>query len=160
MTSKADFSDSDWKLLVQAPSVAGMYITLASPSVTDSVKESMAVAGKISAAAKNADGGGLISAVVGEFKSFSNIRDAQPKFESRELDKIKVEALTSLRRAADVANGGTDAADATEYRQWVHDIATAAAEAAKEGDFLGIGGVRVNDEEKAALADIAGALGL
>lgn len=160
MTSKADFSASDWKVLVQAPSVAGMYITLASPSVTDSVKESMAVAGKIADAAKNSDGNGLIAAVVGEFKSFSNIKEAQPNFESREIEKIKAEALASLRKAADVANNGTDAADAAQYRQWVHDIATAAAEAAKEGDFLGIGGVRVNDEEKAALADIAEALGL
>lgn len=160
MTNKANFSESDWKKLVQAPSVAGMYITLASPSVTDSVKESMAVASKISAAAKNSEGSGLISAVVEEFKSFANIREAQPKFESRDLDSIKSEAISALRAAASAANSGTDASDAAEYRQWVHDIATAAAEAAKEGDFLGIGGVRVNDAEKAALADIAAALGL
>lgn len=160
MASKTDFSDSDWKRLVQAPSIAGMYITLASPSVTDSVKESMAVASKISAAAKNSEGSGLISAVVEEFKSFANIREAQPKFESRELDKIKAEAIDSLRAAAKAANSGADASDATKYCQWVHDIATAAAEAAKEGDFLGIGGVQVNDEEKAALKDIADALGL
>lgn len=160
MTSKANFADGDWKKLVQAPSIAGMYITLASPSVTDSVKESMAVASKISAAAKNSDGAGLISAVVEEFKSFSNIREAQPSFESRDVDSIKAEALSALQAAASVANAGTDAGDAQEYRQWVHDIATAAAEAAKEGDFMGIGGVRVNDAEKAALADIADALGL
>jgi hypothetical protein len=34
------------------------------------------------------------------------------------------------------------------------------AEAAKEGGFLGIGGVRVSDAERAALGDIAGALGV
>lgn len=103
---------------------------------------------------------GLISAVVEEFKSFSNIREAQPKFESRDLDAIKGEAISALRAAASAANSGADASDAAAYRQWVHDIATAAAEAAKEGDILGIGGVRVNDAEKAALADIAEALGV
>ena len=35
-----------------------------------------------------------------------------------------------------------------------------AAEAAKEGGVFGIGGVSVNDAEKAALGEVAGALGL
>jgi hypothetical protein len=36
----------------------------------------------------------------------------------------------------------------------------AVAEAAPEGGFLGFGGVRVSDAEKATLAEISGALGL
>lgn len=160
MTTKADFSENDWKLLTRAPSIAGMYITLASPSLTDSIKESAAVAGKIADVAKNKNGGELVNAVVGDFKDFASVREAQPQFEARELEGIKAEALSKLRSAADVVNRNASESDAAEYRQWVYDVAVAAAEAAKEGDVLGFGGVRVSEEEKAALTDIAGALGL
>ena len=160
MTTKSSFSDSNWKLLVQAPAIAGMYITLASPSIADSIKESMAVAGKIADVAKGKSGGELISSIVAEFKDFSSIRGAQPKFEARDMDGMKAEALSSLRAAADAVDNDASASDAAEYRQWVYDIAIAAAQAAKEGDVLGFGGVKVNDAEKAALADIADALGI
>ncbi|MEM7127389.1 MAG: hypothetical protein AAF702_13735 [Chloroflexota bacterium] len=160
MTHKSTFSENDWKLLIQAPSIAGMYITLASPSIGDSIKESMAIASKIADVAKGQSGGELVSEIVAEFKDFSSIRSAQPQFESRDMDGMKSEALASLRSAAQAASSGTGAADAAEYRQWVYDIAIAAANAAKEGDVLGIGGVRVNEAEEAALADIASALGI
>ncbi|MFO7632566.1 MAG: hypothetical protein R6W76_08510 [Caldilinea sp.] len=39
-------------------------------------------------------------------------------------------------------------------------VAVATAEAAKEGDFMGIGGVRVNEAEKAALQQLAEILGV
>jgi len=39
-------------------------------------------------------------------------------------------------------------------------ISQAVAEASTEGGFLGFGGVRVSDAEKATLAEISGALGL
>jgi hypothetical protein len=48
---------------------------------------------------------------------------------------------------------------AADYKQMVIIVAAKAAEAAKEGGFLGIGGAQVSNTEKAALASIATALG-
>ena len=160
MTNKAAFSADEWKTLQQAPMVAGMYITIASPSITDSMKESMAVARKVSEAIKGSSGGALVTELMSELTDFSSIRAIQPDFKERTPDGIKAEAIGQIRAVASILDGKVSAADANEYKQWVYDAAVAAAEAAKEGDFLGIGGERVNDEERAALAELKNALGI
>lgn len=160
MTTKTAFSTDEWKTLMQAPFVAGMYITIASPSLTDAVKESMAVANQIAKTAQSASGSALLSALVGEFKDLSTAKMAQPNFDAREIEAIKSEAIADIKSAAALLNSKATPAEASEIKQWVYDIGVTAAEAAKEGDILGIGGVRVSDEEKAALAQLASALGV
>ena len=160
MPSKSDFTTEEWLALQQAPMSAGMLITMADPSVTDSIKESMAVASEIAKAVKSSSFTGLLGELLDEFSDLSAVRKAQPKFESRKPDELRSEILAGLRSAALLVDGKADAGDAATYKQFVYDIAVAAAEAAKEGDFLGFGGVRVSDEEKAALAQLAGILGI
>jgi hypothetical protein len=46
-----------------------------------------------------------------------------------------------------------------DFRRLVLEVARRVAEAGKEGGFLGFGGVRVSDEEKVAIGQIAAALG-
>ena len=50
--------------------------------------------------------------------------------------------------------------NAQGFKRWLLATARHAAEAAKEGGVLGIGGVSVSDAEQAALAEVAGALGI
>ena len=49
--------------------------------------------------------------------------------------------------------------DSEAFKNWLQELALKAAEAAKEGGFLGFGGVAVSDAEKATLAQISDALG-
>ena len=44
--------------------------------------------------------------------------------------------------------------DAAPFKNWLAEISQKVAEASKEGGFLGFGGVRISDAEKATLADI------
>ena len=48
--------------------------------------------------------------------------------------------------------------DAAAFKAWLRGISQKVAKASVEGGFLGVGGVRVSDAEKATLADIAKAL--
>ena len=48
--------------------------------------------------------------------------------------------------------------EAAPVKSWLYSVAVATAEAAKEGDFLGFGGVKVNEAETAALAELAAIL--
>ena len=50
-------------------------------------------------------------------------------------------------------------ADAAGFKAWLQDVARTAAEAGKEGGFMGFGGVAVSDAERATLAEISSALG-
>ncbi|MCB0140528.1 MAG: hypothetical protein KDE50_11525 [Caldilineaceae bacterium] len=160
MTTKAAFTTDEWKTLMQAPFVVGMYITMASPSLTDAIKESMAVAKEIAKTAESASGSELLTALVDEYKDAATAKMAQPDFNTRDIEAIKTEALADVKSAAAVLKSKATPAEATEITKWIYDIGVAAAEAAKEGDFLGIGGVRVSDDEKAALAQLASALGV
>jgi len=50
--------------------------------------------------------------------------------------------------------------DAAAFKNWLRQISQHVAEAAKEGGFLGIGGVTVSEAEKATLTEISSALKL
>ena len=63
----------------------------------------------------------------------------------------------SLEALKDVANILAHKApqDAHAFKDWLKDIATKVAEAGTEGGFLGFGGIKVSDLEKATLDEIA-----
>ncbi len=159
MTTKSDFSSEEWTLLVQAPMSVSALITLSSPALGDALKESMAVAKQIAATAQADDNGELLAALVGEYQNKDEIKQAQPEMKSKDPNESMDQLLASLSAAADVLNAKTLPEEADEVKQWLNSLAVTAAEAAKEGDFMGIGGVRVNDKEKAMLRQIAQSLG-
>ena len=67
-------------------------------------------------------------------------------------------SLANLREVFKILDAKAPA-DAAAFKTWLRGISQKVAEAASEGSFLGFGGVRVSDAEKATLDDIARALG-
>jgi hypothetical protein len=61
-------------------------------------------------------------------------------------------------RGAIATVAGKNPADVASYKSLVLDTAQRAAEASKEGGFLGIGGTRVSQEEQSALDQIRNVL--
>lgn len=68
------------------------------------------------------------------------------------------QAVMRLQNALSVLRAKSPA-EAASYAQWVQDVAQKVAEASKEGGFLGFGGERVSDPERALLARLAAAIG-
>jgi len=66
--------------------------------------------------------------------------------------------IGALKNAATLL-GSKDQSALTGYRTLIMNVATAVAEAAKEGGFLGIGAKQVSDAERAAVAEIKAAIG-
>ncbi|MEZ4655934.1 MAG: hypothetical protein R2911_00005 [Caldilineaceae bacterium] len=160
MTTQSAFTSAEWKTLMQAPFVAGLYITMADPSLSGSFKESVAVASKVVNTARSTSGTELLMALAGEFNNFSHAAQARPEFAAHNIESIKAEALADINAAAELLQQKATAAESAEIRHWLYSVAVAAAEAAKEGGFLGIGGARVSDAEKAVLAQLAQALNI
>jgi hypothetical protein len=75
-------------------------------------------------------------------------------------EQVQAAATEILRRTSELLANKATPEEAAEVKQWLAKIGQATAEAAKEGGFLGIGGVLVSDEEKAALATIKSTLGI
>lgn len=73
--------------------------------------------------------------------------------------EITAKAVESLRQAASVVDSKAPQ-EAPAFKAWLLDISKNVADASTEGGFLGFGGVKVSDAEKATLADIQSALKL
>ena len=160
MTTKADFSTEEWQSIVQAPMAIGGLVTLASPAIGDAMKESMSVAKKLAEMAQNTGNEELLGALAAEFKSRDTAKEAQLKLETRDPAAVKAQMLGVVQSAAAAIDAKAAPDEATKAKQWLYSLGEAAANAAKEGDFMGIGGQRVSPEEEAVLGEIKTALGI
>jgi hypothetical protein len=102
----------------------------------------------------------LVKAVAEDFSN-SEARGAarnrvQSIFKTAQRD-LKRQAIEELRSVASILDRKAPE-DAVAFKTWIQEIAQKAAEAAKEGGFLGFGGVSVSEAEKATLAEISAAL--
>ena len=155
--SKHDFSAEDWQGVVALPVEVSMYISLASPAMGDMFKESMALANMVAAVANDLDATGLLAEIGTEYKDKETLKKAQPYLDKSSVEAANAKLLESVRAKVAILDA-TAGAEARPVKAWLYRVAVATAEAAKEGDFMGIGGVRVNDAEKAALAELAAIL--
>ena len=164
MADKSSFTPEEWKLLLESVMMAGIAVTAAEPSgLWGVLKESFASGSALRQAKTDPGSNPLIKAVAADFgtaEGQSAARDGlREKLVGSRPAEIKAKCIETLRQAgAVVAAKAPD--DAAAFKGWLHNISQHVAEAAKEGGFLGIGGVLVSDAEKATLTEISDALGL
>jgi hypothetical protein len=159
MTTKADYTAEEWELLTKGPFMAAMAVVAASPSGPIGViKELSAIGQVLEEASQSGETNALINSLVSDIKA--GYRPAGPTEQVQRLEEIKALALQTCREVATLFARKAPAPEVEGYKRWLLTVAQRAAEAAKEGGFLGIGGVRVSEAEQATLAEIAGALGV
>ena len=162
MADKASFTTDEWTLLLQSVMAAGVAVSMADPGgLWAMLKEGVASGGSLVKAKMGAGTNPLIKAVVADLES-SPARGAasdalQAKFPSSSPADIKRTCIGILGQAAALLDAKAPG-DAAAFKAWLGEISQGVAEAAKEGEFLGIGGVLVSDAEKATLAEISGIL--
>jgi hypothetical protein len=156
MTGKADFTDEEWTRLKRAPFIAGMAISLSDPGgPIELVKETAATLKTVTGAVGDQQRGELVGAVAAEAiadaKAHRNpFGDFKPKgaLAGQEI----LEEIAAVNRIV-TAKAGSE--DAEAYRTWLNDAAREAADAAKEGGFLGFHAVRVSEGEQRMLDKLA-----
>jgi hypothetical protein len=151
MTQKADFSDAEWARLERAPFVAGMAISLADPGgPIEAVKESMAVIKTVTEAAQSS-GGGLVDAVAKSVAEKAQQRKS-PIGDFKPRGALAGEQiLDELRAVNELVTSKATPEEAAAFREWLRTAAKRAAEAAKEGGFLGFNAQLVSEGEQAML---------
>jgi broad specificity phosphatase PhoE len=156
MTSKADFTEEEWTRLKRAPFIAGMAISLADPGgPIELVKETAATLGTVREAAESGGRGELIDALAQEVvaearERKSPLQDFRPKgaLAGQEI----LEELSEVNR---IVSAKATPEEATSYREWLQAAAREAADAAKEGGFLGFRAERVSEGEQRMLDKLA-----
>src|SRR4051794_15723168 len=147
MTSKSAFSEEEWNSLVQAPFLVGMAISLADPGgAIEATKETMAtVRGATNPTTREQlltevalDVQQLVQAHTHPLKGYRPGGEGDPREEI--LEKVRgIHQLVVAKATPE---------EASAFGAWLVDVAQAAAEAAKEGGFMGIGAKRVSDREQ------------
>lgn len=163
MANKTNFTPDEWKKMLEAPLLAGFAVSAADPSgFIGTLQEGFASAKSLAAAKANPGADALIKAVVEDLLTSEGRAAAREGVktvvEGAQLPQIKDRALAELRRTASILDAKAPS-DSAAFKNWLNEIANLVAEAGTEGGFLGFGGVKVTDVERATLAEISTALG-
>jgi hypothetical protein len=147
MTSKSDFTEEEWARVIRAPFVAGMAITLADPGgPIEAAKESMA---SIRSATNPPTREQLLAEVALDIQAqvqqhHNPVKGYRPTGTTAPGEQV----LGELREVhALVASRASDEETAA-FGAWLVSTAQDAADAAKEGGFMGFNAEQVSQREK------------
>ena len=159
MTGKTDFTEEEWTRLKRSPFVAGMAISLSDPGgPIELVKETAATLRTVTGPVAQGDRGELVTAVAEEVAAEAKARK-NPLSDFRAKGALAgQEILEELAAVNAIVSAKGSPEDAEAFRAWLKDAAQEAANAAKEGGFLGFHAVRVSEGEQRMLDKLAGAL--
>jgi hypothetical protein len=157
MTSKADFSEEEWTRLKRAPFVAGMSISLADPGgPIEVVKETAATLKTVREAADSGGRGELVDAVAQEAVADARERkNPLHDFKPAKGALAGQEILEELGEVNRIVSAKATPEEADAYRDWLRAAAQEAANAAKEGGFMGFHAERVSEGEQRMLDKLA-----
>jgi hypothetical protein len=150
VTTKSDFSEEDWARIVRAPFVAGLAISLADPGgPIEAAKESMAT---MKSATNPPSREELLADVALEIQAMTQERNNPLKgYRPTKGEAPGEQVLDELREVKSLVATGATHEEATAFGAWLMASAQAAAEAAKDGGFMGFGAQQVSDGEQAML---------
>ena len=150
MTSKQDFTDDEWVHIVRAPFVAALAVSLSDPGgPIEAGKEQMAA---IRGATNPPSREQLLTDVALDVQEMTQKREHPLKgYRPPGGGDPRDALLAELHATRDLIAPKATPAELTAFSQWMIDVAQAAADAAKEGGFMGIGATRVSDREKSML---------
>ena len=144
MTSKADFTPDEWKVVLEAPPTAGMIVVTAGRGGT--IKEIFAI-GKAYAEARQQHG---------ESELLDEIVSAKPGVDHTRYgsyDELKQAGLQHIRDAVQLLESKATPQELDDYRRFVVALAEKVANAHRED------GQNVSPTEQGAIDEISAALG-
>jgi hypothetical protein len=161
MTAKTDYTPEEWSKLIAAPYHTAMLVVIADMNVTF-LKEITAMAQAVMATVQGTENE-LLKEIASDFSQKENQEQIKPEIEGLKNEKdpaiLKQKLLDYVAASCNLVTE-KDPEDGDVYRKWLLYLADATAKGSKEGGFLGIGAVRVSDQEQYALDELANVLGV
>lgn len=157
MTTETDYTPEEWSRLLKAPVYVGFYVIMADPNLRRMIKELRALSKALERQPVPEDARELVTSLVDEIRETSEGMKKLPGTEELSQgtpEEIRTQILDILRSVGPLLERKAGPEESAGFKEWLLSLALAVAEASKKGGFLGIGGVRVSEKEKAALADL------
>jgi len=148
VTAKADFSEEEWKQVLEAPPSAGLIVIGSDRG--GSVRESFSMAKAYTDARREHGESELLDEIVNAKPEMDRTRFKTP-------EELKQHSLQNIRDAITLLKEKATDEEVEQYRKFVIDLSNRVAEARKEG-FMGLSGERVSDAERSAIEEINSAL--
>ena len=140
MTGKADFTDEEWKQVLEGPTSAGMIVVIAQKG--GALRETVAMAKAYTEARQQHGESELLDAIVSAKPEMDKTRERSP-------EELKAHNLENLSEAVAVLESKATPEELAEYRRFIVTLAGKVAERVKG----------VSDAERAAISEIAATLG-
>jgi hypothetical protein len=147
MTTHADFSDEEWKQVLEGPTSAGMIVTTAERGGT--FRETFAMAGAYTDARKEHGASELLDEIVSH-------RPKTERVKAHSKEEMKDAYLDEIRTAVGLVAAKATPEELGDYRMFVVNLAKKVAAAKEEKGSEG----GVTEAEAAAIKEIEGALGV
>ena len=147
MTTKSDFDEQDWTRIVRAPFVAGMAITLADPGgPIEATKETAAT---LKVATNPPSREQLLTEVALDVQGMVQQHHNPLKgFKPTSDRPVGDQVVDELHGVCALVSAKADPQEVAAFGEWIVQVAQAAADAAKEGGFMGFGAEQVSSREK------------
>lgn len=157
MTTKSDFSDEEWTRILRAPFVAGLAITLADPGgPIEAAKESMAT---MRSATNPPSREPLLADVALDLQAMVQQRhNPLQGYKPNPGEAVGSQVVEELRQVQAVVAAKATPEEAAAFGRWLVTTAQAAADAAKEGGFMGFGAELVSEREKDVIEKVRAAV--
>jgi hypothetical protein len=156
MTSKADYTEDEWERLRRAPLVGGMAISIADPGgPIELAKETIA---SMRAAVTPPGQEELLVAVAHDLMAVLQQKEnPMTGFKVENAALAGQQIVDELREVDRIVTEKATPEEVGAFREWMLGVAQAAADAAKEGGFLGFGAEQVSKGEQAMLEQLRAA---
>jgi hypothetical protein len=149
MTGKADFTEEEWKTILEAPPSAGLVVILSDRG--GSIRETFSMAKAYTEARQQHGESELLDEIAAAKPEMDRTRAGSP-------DELKQHNLDNVRQGVALLQAKATEEEVAEYKKFILGLAEKVAEARKEG-FMGLSGERVSDAERAAIGEVEAALG-
>jgi hypothetical protein len=143
MTTKSDFSDDEWHLILEAPPSAGLIVVTAQPG--GMLRETIAMAKAYGEARQQHGESELLDEIVAAKPERDHTHYHSP-------EEVKEQGLQHLRDAVALLDRKATPVEVDEYRRFIINLADKVAAAHRER------GQAVSDSEQAAISEITAAL--
>ncbi|PYE56252.1 hypothetical protein [Deinococcus yavapaiensis] len=160
MNVKDSFSPQEWFRVMNGPGRAGLAVIAASPSgLTGLLAETGAISDVIQEMIASHPTTPLLAAMAEAYQhttsdELKQLQATETAERARNLDETKTQAFEGVRQALWAVSTKATPEDVQAYKTLLLRVAERVAGAAKEGGFLGLGGVQVSDAEKAAIQEL------
>jgi hypothetical protein len=157
VTTKSAFAEDEWARIVRAPLVAGLAISLADPGgPIEAAKESMAT---LKSATNPPSREQLLAEVALEIQAMAQQRNNPLSgYKPTKGPSPGEEVLEELHAVQAIVAAKATPDEAAAFGRWLVSAAQAAADAAKDGGFMGFGAQQVSDREQEMLDRVRAAV--